>query len=184
LCPRLPAGIRPLLGFLQHPLQLVQAAFQIILLTYTALDLHGPKLGVGDLVGDGGGGPAGAETEALRPAVEDYYRAAGSQDWDYTYDALDSETQALFTWEEWSEKNQWFADNAPGIYHIESVELDDTSQEPLAEVSVRLTGEGGSSSVRTTYFVYEDGSWKHRFGQEEKDLFEPVVPFEEWVDDQ
>jgi hypothetical protein len=133
---------------------------------------------------DAASGPAGAETEALRPAVEDYYRTAGSEDWDYTYDALDSEIQALFAREEWSEKNQWFADNAPAIYHIESVELDDTSQEPLAEVSVRLTGEDGSSSVRTTYFVYEDGEWKHRFGQEEKDLFEPGVPFEEWVDSQ
>ncbi len=55
------------------------------------------------------------------------------------------------------------------------------SEEPLAEVSVRLTGEDGSSSIRTTYFVYEGGSWKHRFGQEEIDLFGPGVPYEEWV---
>ena len=123
------------------------------------------------------------QIEAER-AAGDYYRAAGSQDWDYTYDALDSETQSMFTREEWSQKNQWFADNAPAIYDIESAELDDTAQEPLAEVTVRLTGEDGSSSVRTTYFVYEDGEWKHRFGQEETDLFEPGVPFEEWVNDQ
>ncbi len=57
-----------------------------------------------------------------------------------------------------------------------------TSQEPLAEVEVRLTGEDGSSSVRTTYFVNENGEWKHRFGQEEKDLFGPGVPYEEWVE--
>jgi hypothetical protein len=113
-----------------------------------------------------------------------YYRASGSQDWDYTYDALDSETQALFTREEWSEKNQWFFDNAPAIYHIESANMDETAQEPLAEVAVRLTGEDGSSSIRETYFVNEDGEWKHRFAQEEIDLFEPGVPFEKWVEDQ
>ncbi len=117
-------------------------------------------------------------------AAGDYYRAAGSQDWDYTYDALDSETQAMFTREEWIQKNQWFFDNAPAIYHIESANLDETAQEPLAEVSVRLTGEDGSSSIRTTYFVDENGEWKHRFGQEETDLFEPGVPFDEWVDGQ
>jgi len=61
--------------------------------------------------------------------------------------------------------------------------LAETSQKPLAEVEVRLTGEDGSSSTRNTYFVYEDGSWKHRFAQEEIDLFEPGVSFEEWVDD-
>ena len=103
------------------------------------------------------------------------------QDWYYTYDALDSETQSGFTREEWSQKNQWFADQGETLYNIESVELDETAQEPLAEVKVRLTGEDGSSSVRTTYFVNEDGEWKHRFGQEENDLFGPGMPFDEWV---
>ncbi len=116
-------------------------------------------------------------------AAGDYYRAAGSQDWNYTYDALDSETQALFSREEWFEKNQWLSDNYPAIYNIETVELDETSQEPLAEVAVRLTGEDGSSSIRNTYFVLEGGEWKHRFAQEEIDLFGPGVPFDEWVDD-
>ncbi len=60
--------------------------------------------------------------------------------------------------------------------------MDETSQESLAEVAVRLTGEDGSSSLRETYFVYENGDWLHRFGQEEKDLYEPGVPFDEWVD--
>ncbi len=89
----------------------------------------------------------------------------------------------MFTREEWIQKNQWFFDNAPAIYHIESATLDETSQEPLAEVSVRLTGEDGSSSIRITYFVNENGEWKHRFGQEEKDLFGPGVPYEEWIDE-
>jgi hypothetical protein len=47
-----------------------------------------------------------------------------------------------------------------------------TSTEYLA-VTLTLTYEDGSSSARTTYFVYQNGEWKHRFGQEEQDLFMP-----------
>jgi hypothetical protein len=86
--------------------------------------------------------------------------------------------------EEWSQKNQWLADNSPTIYRIDSVDLEDASQESVAEVAVRLTGEDGSTSIRNTYFVLEDGSWKHRFSQEEKYLFMPGVPFEEFVEAQ
>ncbi len=68
------------------------------------------------------------------------------------------------------------------IYDIESVNINETSQELLAEVTVRLTGDDGSSSLRETYFVLENGPWLHRFGQEEKDLFGPGVPYEEWVE--
>jgi hypothetical protein len=32
------------------------------------------------------------------------------------------------------------------------------------------------------YFVYEDGQWKHRFSEEENELFMPGVPFEEFVE--
>ncbi len=103
------------------------------------------------------------------------------EDWAYTYENLDSKTRSLFTEEEWFEKNQWLSDNYPAIYNIESVELDETSQEPLAEVAVRLTYEDGSFATRNTYFVLESGEWKHRFAQEEIDLFGPGVPFEEWV---
>jgi hypothetical protein len=81
-------------------------------------------------------------------------------------------------------KNQWFADNSPAIYNVESVDLDESSQKPLAKVKVRLTGEDSSSSTRNTYFVFEDGSWKHRFAQEENDLFKPGIAFEKWVDAQ
>ncbi len=65
-------------------------------------------------------------------------------------------------------------------YNIESVDQVGTSTEYLG-VTLMLTYEDGSSSTRTTYFVYEDGIWKHRFGQEEKDLFMPDVPYEEFV---
>ncbi|CAA9398623.1 MAG: hypothetical protein AVDCRST_MAG93-10109, partial [uncultured Chloroflexia bacterium] len=66
------------------------------------------------------------ETEA-EEAAGDYYRAAGSEDWEYTYDNLDSQTQALFSREEWRKKNQWYADNSPAIYYISSVDLDESS---------------------------------------------------------
>ncbi len=93
---------------------------------------------------------------------------------------LDFETQSLFTREEWFQKNEWFADNGEVIYHIESVDQVGTSTEYLG-VNLTLTYGDGSSSTRTTYFVYEDGEWKHRFGQEEYDLFMPDASYEEFV---
>jgi hypothetical protein len=120
------------------------------------------------------------EAEA-EEAAGDYYRAAGVEDWSYTYENLDSETQALFTEEEWFQKNRWFADNGEVVYHIDSVERLGTSGEPVVEVSLRLTYGDGTSSTRTTYFVQEDGTWQHRFGQEEYDLFLPDLSYEEFV---
>ncbi len=125
--------------------------------------------------------PSPTDPTEVEEAAGDYYRAAGLGDWVYTYENLDSETRAMFTRDEWSQKNRWFLENAPAIYHIESVDPIEASQEPLAEVSVRLTGEDGSSSIRTTYFVYEGGEWKHRFGQEETGLFMPEASYEEFV---
>ncbi len=124
--------------------------------------------------------PANLEAEA-EEAAGDYYRAAGSGDWGYTYDHLDSETQSHFTREEWFQKNQWFADNGSVIYHIESVERLGTSSGIVVGVTLRLTYEDGSSSTRNTYFVYEDGGWKHAFGEEEYDLFMPDLSYEEFV---
>ncbi len=119
-----------------------------------------------------------AQAEA---AAGDYYRAAGAEEWAYTYENLDSETQALFTEEEWSDKNQWFADNGSVVYHIDSVERLGTSSGLVVEVSLRLTYGDGTTSTRATYFVYEDDTWKHRFGQEEYDLFMPDLSYEEFV---
>jgi hypothetical protein len=48
---------------------------------------------------------------------------------------------------------------------------DDSSQDSIANVDVLLTFGDGSTSLRNTYFVCEDGSWKHRFGSEEYELF-------------
>lgn len=105
------------------------------------------------------------------------------EDWDYTYENLDAETQAHFSREEWFQKNEWFADNGEVIYHVESMDQVGTSTEYLG-VTLTLTYEDGSSSTRTTYFVHEDGEWKHRFGQEENDLFMPDASYEEFVEAQ
>jgi hypothetical protein len=128
--------------------------------------------------------PNDSEEASLDQTVEDYYLAAGAEDWEYTYDNLDSQTQSMFTDEEWSRKNQWFWDSNPTVYHILSIESDGYSEGSVAEVEVRITGEDGSSWTRTTYFVKEDGGWKHRFSEEETDLFMPDATFEEFVEAQ
>ena len=126
-------------------------------------------------------GPEGFEAQA-EEAAGDYYRAAGREDWDYTYEHLDSATQRRFTREEWFKKNQWFADNGEVIYHIESVERLGTSSGIVVGVTVRLTYEDGSTSSRDTYFVHEEGEWKHAFGKEERDLFMPDLSYKEFVE--
>ena len=109
--------------------------------------------------------------DQVREAAETYYQSAAARDWGYTYDHLDSETRSAFTEDEWFAKNDWLADNGSATYTIQSIEMDDSSQESIANVAVLLTFGDGSTSVRNTYFVYEDGSWKHRFGSEEYELF-------------
>lgn len=125
----------------------------------------------------------GLEAQA-QEAAEEYYRAAGLEDWAYTYEHLDRRTQNLFTREEWFKKNQWFADNGEVIYHVKSVERLGTSSGIVVGVKVRLTYGDGSSSMRDTYFVYEEGGWKHAFGKEERNLFMPRLSYEEFVEAQ
>ncbi len=57
-------------------------------------------------------------------------------------------------------------------------------EELLTEVTVRVTGEDGSSSLRTTYWILENGEWLHRFSEEEIELFMPELSFEEFVEAQ
>jgi len=110
--------------------------------------------------------------DEVRAAAESYYQAVEARDWQYTYRHLDSETQSAFTREEWFAKNEWLADDGPVTYTIQSVDIDSSSAESVANVVVLLTYEtDGSTSVRNTYFVYEDGGWKHRFGPEEYEVF-------------
>lgn len=113
--------------------------------------------------------PQQAEDQA-RTAAESYYQAVAARDWGYTYDHLDSETQSAFTEDEWFAKNDYLADTGPVTYTIQSVVMDSANPETVANVAVLLTTTDGSTSVRNTYFIYEDGSWLHRFGPEEYDL--------------
>ncbi len=109
--------------------------------------------------------------DEVRAAAESYYEAAAVRDWEYTYSSLDSETQSAYSEDEWFATNDQLADQAPGTFTVQSVDLDDSSQGTFANVSVLLTFEDGSTNTRNTYFVHEDGVWKHRFAQEEYDLF-------------
>lgn len=51
----------------------------------------------------------------------------------------------------------------------------------VVEVSLRLTQGDRTTSTRTTYFVQEDGTWQHRSGQEECDLFTPELSYDKFV---
>jgi hypothetical protein len=48
-------------------------------------------------------------------------------------------------------------------------------------VTVYRVFTDGTSQPRNTYFLIEDGIWKHRFGQEEIDAFLPGASYEEFV---
>ena len=115
-----------------------------------------------------------ASEESLRRAVEDYYEAVARGDWDYTYTNLDSQSRQMFTREEWSLKNQYFANN--GSLTLSSFDITEISPSQT-EATVSL----GPPFSRGTYFVYEDASWKHRLSGEEINLFMPGVPFEDFV---
>lgn len=108
--------------------------------------------------------------DQVQAAADSYYQAVAASDWGYTYSHLDSETQSAFTKHEWFAKNEWLANTGPVTYTIQSVDMDSSSPESVANVAVLLTTTDGSTSIRNTYFVYEDGLWKHRFGPEEYDL--------------
>jgi hypothetical protein len=120
--------------------------------------------------------------EGLRQAVEDYYQAVDREDWGYTYQNLDSQTQAAFDKEEWYLKNQWFADNEGLELATIDVSVDGSaSSDPVVGVSVYRTFKDGTSIDRDTFFVYEDGTWKHRLSEVEIGFFMPDTSFEEFV---
>jgi hypothetical protein len=108
--------------------------------------------------------------EQARAAAVAYYQAAAARNWGYTYDHLDSETQSAYTEQEWFAKNEYLADTGAVTYTIQSVVMDSSAPETFAYVTVVLTATDGSTNVRNTYWVYEAGSWLHRFSAEEYDL--------------
>ena len=124
--------------------------------------------------------PAGSETEVVE-AAEDYYQAVDQENWAFTYDNLDAQTQALFTEEEWYLKNQFFADTEGLELSTMNVVVNGSPSDPVVGVTVYRTFKDGTSITRDTLFVSEGGAWKHRFTQEEIDIFMPGVPYEEFV---
>jgi hypothetical protein len=125
---------------------------------------------------------AQAQTEAdLAEAVKDYYEAVDREDWPYTYASLDSRTKALFTEEEWYQKNEWFAANEGLELSAINVVVNGPASDPEVGVTVYRTFKDGTSITRDTLFVMEDGSWKHRFTEEEIAIFMPGTSYEEFV---
>ncbi len=118
----------------------------------------------------------------LRKAVEDYYEAVHRGDWAYTYDHLDSMTRAGFTRDEWFQKNEYFAGRDDLGLSAIYVEVNGSTTDPVVSVTVYRTLEDGTSIDRDTFFVWEDGGWQHRFGQEENDLYMPEASYEEFVE--
>ena len=122
------------------------------------------------------------QTEAdLVEAVEDYYEAVDREDWAYTYQNLDSQTRAMFDKEEWYLKNQWFADIEALELATMDVTINGSPSDPMVGVSVYRIFKDGTVIDRDTLFVFEDGVWKHRFGEEEIELFMPEASFEAFV---
>jgi hypothetical protein len=122
------------------------------------------------------------QTEAdLVEAVEDYYQAVDREDWAYTYQNLDSQTRAMFDEEEWYLKNQWFADTEGLELATMDVTVNGSASESVVSVNVYRTFTDGTVIDRETFFVFEDGMWKHRFGEEELGYFMPDASFEELV---
>lgn len=122
--------------------------------------------------------PEGADQ--VREAAQQYYLAVDYREWDYTYFNLDSESQALFTEEEWAQKNRWYAEQDDP--ELDSMSIDVTMEgSTRAKVTVDRTFADGTFISRDTYFVWEDGWWRHHLTEEEKSIFMPGVPFEEFV---
>lgn len=119
----------------------------------------------------------------VEEAAEDYYYAVDREDWDFTYENLDSGSQTLFAEEEWSQKNQWYADNEGLELSSMSVDVTVDSNGFEADVTVYRTFEDGTSITRDTEFVLE-GSWKHRLTAEEVEIFRPELSYEEFVEAQ
>ena len=113
-------------------------------------------------------------TAVLVEAVEDYYQAVDREDWAYTYQNLDSQTKVMFTEEEWYCKNRNLAEGLE-LATME-VAVNGSPSDPVVSVTVYRTFKDGTSITRSTYFVYEDDSWKHRFSQQEIELFMPGTP--------
>ncbi len=118
--------------------------------------------------------------DELRAAVEDYYEAVDRQDWNYTYDNLDSQTKQRYTRDEYVQKNLYLADVDPLAQSSPRIVSEVSTSSPV-EVELTQTFRSGLTRSRTTYFVREDGAWKHRFSQQDDDVFLPDASYDEFV---
>ena len=118
--------------------------------------------------------------DELRAAVEDYYEAVDHQDWNYTYDNLDSQTKQKYTKDEYVQKNRYLTDVDPLAQSSPSIGSEVSTSSPV-EVKLTQTFRSGLTKSRTTYFVREDGAWKHRFSQQDDDIFLPDASYDEFV---
>ncbi|MBA2510537.1 MAG: DUF4352 domain-containing protein [Rubrobacteraceae bacterium] len=124
--------------------------------------------------------PAASDTEVAE-AAKDYYQAVDREDWAYTYANLDASTRTLYPEDEWYLKNQYFADTEDLELSTIDVVVEGSTSDPEVGVNVYRTFTGGSSIDRYTLFVEEDGAWKHRFTGEENAIFQPGVPYDNFV---
>ncbi len=76
--------------------------------------------------------------------VSSYYEAVGREDWSTTYFMLDSESQAVFTEDEWIQKQ--IARNTAA------------SPPPLASAAVNSTTQQGTDQTANVTLSYDDGS--------------------------
>jgi serine/threonine protein kinase/class 3 adenylate cyclase len=116
----------------------------------------------------------------LRVAVDDYYKAVDRQDWNYAYDNLDSQTRQKYARDEYVQKNQYLANVDPVARSSPEIASKVSTSSPV-EVKLTQTFRSGSTKSRTTYFVWEDDAWKHRFSQQDDDIFLPNASYDEFV---
>jgi hypothetical protein len=111
--------------------------------------------------------------------VQAYYEAVDRENWDYTYNNLDSRTQQKFNKNEWVQKNQFFARQCSGGQSTPKIGSKVSPSE--VNVAVTLTFNNCPAKYRNNSFVDEKGTWKHRFLKEELDLFMPGTPYDKFV---
>ena len=112
--------------------------------------------------------------------MQDYYAAVDRQDWSYAYDNLDSQTKQKYAKDEYVQKNRYLASVDPLARSSPEITSKVSTSSPV-EVTLNQTFTSGVTKSRVTYFVYEDGAWKHRFSQEDDAVFLPGTSYDGFV---
>src|SRR5215210_714211 len=89
--------------------------------------------------------PESAEQQVeaqVRAAAEAYYQAVEDEDWGYTYDHLDSETQSECARDDWLGRSGWGSDVGPAGFGGQGVEGEGAAPNTLANVTVLRALEG------------------------------------------